>query len=177
MSHPGAFLDRDGTLIEDVHHLHDPARIRVLDGVPESLLALRAAGYKLVLVSNQSGVARGIFTEAHVDAVNEALQRLLGLRFDAIHTCPHHVDGVVEVYARACDCRKPAPGMLIRAIEALDLDPSRSFIVGDRRSDAEAGLTLGVRGYRVRSGPTANDPDHVGSLPDLAAVVRWHLGG
>lgn len=176
MSHPGAFLDRDGTLIEDVHHLHDPARIRVIEGVPEALHALRAAGYKLVLITNQSGVARGIFSVEDVHAVNEALQVQLGLRFDAIEFCPHHVDGVVEAYARACDCRKPGPGMLVRAIEALDLDPARSFVVGDRRSDADAGRTLGIQGYRVRSGPTAHDPDHVDSFPDLAAVVRARLG-
>lgn len=168
-----AFLDRDGTLVEEVNYLARPDQLRVIPGVPEALRALRADGYLLVLVTNQAGVARGYFTEADVVAVHERLQTLLGLRFDAIMVCPHHPEGVVPAYTRVCACRKPAPGMLLDAIARLGVDPARSFIVGDRDNDLATGRALGIPGYLVRTGYGATEPGP--KWDDLGAVVRERL--
>jgi len=154
---PSAFLDRDGTLIEDVGYLGDPERVRLLPGVAEGLRALRAAGYALVVVSNQSGVARGAFGELDVIRVMARMERALGLRLDGLYWCPHHPEGVVPRYARDCACRKPAPGMLIRAAQDLGLDLGRSLVVGDAARDLEAGAALGLRGYRVSAASTGSD--------------------
>ncbi len=170
-----AFLDRDGTLIADVHYLRSPDQIRMLDGVPEALRALRDAGYLLVLVTNQSGVARGLFTLDDVHAVHAALEAKLGLRFDAIRICPHHPDGTVAAFTQVCSCRKPAPGMLCDAIAALGVDPQRSITVGDKRADLDAGHALGIDGYLVRTGHGTTDSAGLVSWADLPAVVRERL--
>ncbi|MFZ5478903.1 MAG: D-glycero-alpha-D-manno-heptose-1,7-bisphosphate 7-phosphatase [Myxococcota bacterium] len=160
---PAAFLDRDGTLVEEVNYLARPEQLRLIPGVPEALLRLRAAGYALVLVTNQAGVARGYFGLDDVTRVHEALEAMLGLRFDGVYTCPHHPD-----FTGPCECRKPAPGLLLRAIAELGLDPARSFVVGDKRTDVLAGEPLGVRGYLVRTGHGAREG---GDWADLAAVT------
>ncbi|MDP2308823.1 MAG: HAD family hydrolase [Pseudomonadota bacterium] len=169
MSGRAAFLDRDGTLIEDVRYLARPDQVRVLDGVPAALRALRDAGYRLVIVTNQSGVAHGYFSERDVADVHAHLQALLGLTFDAILVCPHHPDGTVPEYTRVCDCRKPASGLLKRAIADLDLDPGACFVVGDKGSDIEAGRRIGIPGYLVRTGHDTGRAE--GTYADLAAVV------
>ncbi len=177
MKRPAAFLDRDGTLIEEVNYLARPEQVAVLPGVRDALGALRDAGWALVLVTNQAGVARGYFEESAVIAANARLEALLGLRFDGVYWCPHHPDGVVPSLARACACRKPAPGMIRRAIDELDLRVDGSFVVGDKRSDLEAGRALGLPGWLVRTGHGANEP--AGDWPaaaDLSAVVAEVLG-
>jgi D-glycero-D-manno-heptose 1,7-bisphosphate phosphatase len=130
MTRPAVFLDRDGTLVEEVPYLHDPARVVLPPGVG-ALAAAAAAGYALVVVTNQAGVARGLYDEAAVAAVHRRLGELLagvGVRLDAVLHCPHHPQGTVPGYARACRCRKPGPGMLEAAAERLELDlaPARS---------------------------------------------------
>jgi D-glycero-D-manno-heptose 1,7-bisphosphate phosphatase len=123
MTRPAVFLDRDGTLVEEVPYLHDPERLALLPGVGE-LAALAVAGYALVVVTNQAGVARGLYDEAAVAAVHRRLRRLLagaGVRLDAVLYCPHHPEGTVAAYARTCRDRKPGPGMLEAAARRLDL--------------------------------------------------------
>ena len=166
MSRVAAFLDRDGTLIEDVHHLVRPDQVRVLPGVPDAVRRLREAGYQVIVVTNQAGVARGLFTERDVADVHAHLATLIEV--DAVYHCPHHPD-----FTGACDCRKPAPGLLIRAIAERGLDPRGCFVVGDKRSDVEAGRALGIPGYLVRTGYA-----EIGDWPtydDLAAVVEARL--
>jgi D-glycero-D-manno-heptose 1,7-bisphosphate phosphatase len=153
--HPAVFLDRDGVLVDDVGYLSSASGLRLFPGVPVAARALSDAGFKLVVATNQSAVARGILTEAQLEAIHTHLTLLLsagGAAVDAWLYCPHHpIDGV-EPYRRACDCRKPQPGMLLRARDLLGLDLSRSFLVGDRRSDVVAARRAGCTAILVRTG-------------------------
>jgi D-glycero-D-manno-heptose 1,7-bisphosphate phosphatase len=163
---PAVFLDRDGTLIAEVGYLGDPDGVALLSGVRDAVRRLRDAGFLLVVVSNQAGVARGLFTEDDVVAVNGRLADILadeGLELDGWYYCIHHPD-----FGEPCDCRKPAPGMLTRAAGELGLDLGRSWIVGDHPSDAEAGRRAGARPIIVLSGHTH---DHDDELPEGVPVV------
>ena len=145
-----AFLDRDGTIIAERDYLADPAGVELLPGAIAGLRALRAAGYTLVLVSNQSGIARGLYGIAEYQAVQARLRDLL--RQDDVATaasyyCPHHPD-----FTGPCDCRKPAPGLYRRAAADLDLDLARSLFVGDKLSDVLPAATFGGTGLLVRTG-------------------------
>ncbi|NQU75278.1 MAG: HAD family hydrolase [Planctomycetes bacterium] len=150
------FLDRDNTIIEDHGFLSDPAGLRLLPGVERALKGLAQAGYKLVVVTNQSGVARGLITEQALAKVHEELQRQLaehGAQLDAIYYCPYLPEGSVQEYARDSDERKPKPGMLLRAAEEMNIDLSASWMVGDSPRDVEAGQRAGCQTVRVRIGP------------------------
>jgi D-sedoheptulose 7-phosphate isomerase len=170
------FLDRDGTLIVNRHYGSDPDGIELFDDVVEGLLELRAAGYKLVLVSNQSGVARGYFDEAAVARMHDRLQRMLnqhGAALDGMEYCPHHPEGDTSPYAMECVCRKPAPGMLHRAARKHGVDLSASWMVGDIEADVEAGRRAGARTVLV--GPEAAQPPPDHRAEDFAAAVRHIL--
>jgi len=152
---PAAFLDRDGTIIEDVHYLPDPGEIRLLPGAAEGMSLLREAGYRLICVTNQSGVARGILTERKLHEIHATLQRMLaerGVALDDVYYCPHLPEGAVAAYARECDCRKPKPGMLIRAAEEHGIALAGSVLIGDSERDIEAGRAAGCRTVRIVSG-------------------------
>jgi D,D-heptose 1,7-bisphosphate phosphatase len=156
------FLDRDGTLIANRHYGSDPDGIELLDGVVEGLLKLRGAGYKLLLVSNQSGVARGYFDEGAVARMHDRLQRMLdlhGAALDGLEYCPHHPEGVLSPYAVECSCRKPAPGMLRRAARKHSVNLSASWMVGDIEADVEAGRRAGTRTVLVGAETSLNPPD------------------
>ena len=170
------FLDRDGTLIVNRHYGSDPDGIELFDGVVEGLLELRAAGYKLVLVSNQSGVARGYFDEAAVARMHDRLQRMLdrhGAALDGIEYCPHHPEGDTPPYDVECACRKPAPGLLRRAARKHGVDLSASWMVGDIEADVEAGRRAGARTVLVGPELAQPSPDH--RAEDFAAAVRHIL--
>jgi D-glycero-D-manno-heptose 1,7-bisphosphate phosphatase len=149
------FLDRDGTLIEEVGYLDRPERVELYPWSVDAIRALNRAGLRIVMVTNQSGIARGFFTEAIVEAVHAHLAALLeasGAHIDAYYYCPHHPDGKVAEYARACDCRKPARGLVDRAVGELGIDPRQSFTIGDRWLDVALARTIGARGILVRTG-------------------------
>jgi D-glycero-D-manno-heptose 1,7-bisphosphate phosphatase len=152
MSRPAIFFDKDGTLIEDVPYNVDPARIVLAPHAREGVKALADAGYAIVVVSNQSGVARGMFEEAALDGVRERLEDLLGRRLDGFYCCPHHPDGVVRDLAKDCVCRKPMPGLLHRAAAELDLKLSTSWMIGDILNDVEAGRRAGTRTVLMDNG-------------------------
>jgi histidinol-phosphate phosphatase family protein len=142
------FLDKDGTLIVDVPYNVAPERIRLTPGAVEGLRALHAAGYALIVVSNQSGVARGLFAEAELGAVVARLRELFdeaGVPMAGFYYCPHHPDGVVRRYVVTCGCRKPAPGMIERAARDHGIDLARSWTIGDILHDVEAGRRAGCR--------------------------------
>ncbi len=149
-SRRGLFLDRDGTICALVPYLKDPARVELLPGVGSALARARAAGWRPVVVTNQSGIARGLMARPEVDEIHAALDRLLaahGAAIEAYFICPHH-----PAFTGACACRKPAPGLLQAAARALDLDLGRSAMVGDTIEDAQAGAAAGCRSFLVETG-------------------------
>lgn len=142
------FLDKDGTLLEDIPYNVDPAQMRLTPGAGPALRRLQDAGYLLIVVSNQSGVARGYFPPTALRGVRwrlEALVEPFGVRFAEVSFCVHHPDGVVAPYAHECDCRKPQPGMLLRAARRHAIDLPRSWMIGDILDDVEAGCRAGCR--------------------------------
>lgn len=166
MSVPGAFLDRDGVLIEDSGYPHRDEDLKLIPGAAAAVRRLNAAGYLTVIVTNQSGVARGLFDEDRMHAFNALLlQRLTddGARIDAVYACPFHADAVVERYRHPDHPdRKPNPGMILRAVAEHGIDPARSILIGDRDSDMEAARRAGVEGLLFEGG-------------DLDAFVRARL--
>ena len=147
------FLDRDNTLIYDPGYIHEPEKVRLLEGVPEGLKLLKDAGFLLVVVSNQSGIGRGYFEEEDFWAVNRRLQELLkpcGVQIDAFYFCPHRPD-------ENCSCRKPKTGMVERAAEELGIDVSESVVIGDKDSDVELAFNCGCKaGVKVGAPPFEN---------------------
>ena len=176
------FLDRDGTLVHARHYPSRPEDLVLYDGVGPALRAVQAAGFRLVVITNQSGIAHGYFTAADLGRRHDPLAAELarfGVRLDGVYFCPHHVDGIVPELAVACDCRKPQPGMLTRAAADLGLDPGRSWFVGDILDDVEAGRRAGCRTVLVDLGtepPPADPlrrPDYVArDAPHALGIVR-----
>ena len=149
------FLDRDGTLIEEVGYLDRPERVALYPWSIDAIRALNRARIRVVMATNQSGVARGFFTETVVDEVHRHIASLLaagGAHLDAYYYCPHHPDGKVEGYAVRCGCRKPGRGLVDRAVAEFGVDPARSFAVGDRWLDIGLARAVGARGVLVRTG-------------------------
>lgn len=162
MAEKAIFLDRDGTIVDDPGYLADPAKLKLLGGVDLAIKSLRQAGYRIVVVTNQSGVARGMLTEATLKAIHDKMADLLagkGAPIDAIYHCPYHPEGSVEPFAKDSDLRKPAPGMLTRAAEKLDLDLQRSWMVGDAARDVQAGVNAGCRTVLIDGGDDKHEPD------------------
>ena len=155
MSRPAVFLDRDGTLIEDVGYVDRLERLQLYPWSLESVRLLRRSGYAVVVVTNQAGVARGFVREQAVTDVFDLIQEQLaaiGERLDGHYYCPHLVDAPVESYRRSCSCHKPLPGMVEQAVAALDLDVSRSYVVGDRWTDVQLARAVGAKAVLVQTG-------------------------
>jgi D-glycero-D-manno-heptose 1,7-bisphosphate phosphatase len=169
---PAVFLDRDGTMIEDVGYLNSLDRVTFFPWTVDAIRALNRAGLPVVVVTNQAGIAREFLTEAFVEETHRLIAAKLeagGARVDAYYYCPHHPDGTVEAYAQRCDCRKPGRGMADRAVKDLGLDPARSFVVGDTWLDVGLARAIGARGILVRTG--AGAAWEVRAPPDVAADV------
>ncbi len=155
------FLDRDGTVNEEVGYLTDLGNLRLIDGAGAAVRRLNDAGFKVVLVTNQSGVARGYFPETLVHEAHAQLDRMLGqfgARIDAVYYCPHHPTAGNSHFTCDCDCRKPRTGLIDRAVKELAIDRSHSYMVGDKWSDVELGQRAGVHAILVRSGFAPDDP-------------------
>ena len=182
------FLDRDGTVNEEVGYLRSLDLLKLIPGAAAAIGRLNRAGYKVVLVTNQSGVARGYFPESLVDAAHDLLAGMLkqeGAFFDGVYYCPHHPTAGNSKHTVVCDCRKPATGLIDRAAKDMDIDLARSFMVGDKWSDVELGHRAGTRSILVRSGFAPDDPgnrrpSHVDdpdfTAHDLAEAVDWIIG-
>lgn len=162
------FLDRDGVINRDHAYVHRWEDFEFMPGAIDAMRQLKQAGYALVVVTNQSGIARGYYTEAQYQALTARMQQALaeaGAAVDAVYHCPHHPQGSVATLAMACDCRKPAPGMISRAVQELNLSLVDSILIGDKLSDIEAARAAGVgRAYLVASNSSA--PDTAGTPPD-----------
>jgi D-glycero-D-manno-heptose 1,7-bisphosphate phosphatase len=149
------FLDRDGTIVEDPGFLHEPDKVELLPGAAEGIKRLNESGYLVVVVSNQSGIARGLYTVADYTAVQRRLAELLqarGAHLDGSYFCPHHPQFPGTPGTPSCDCRKPGPKLFRDAQKALDIDFARSWWVGDRLSDVQPALSLGGQGILVATG-------------------------
>ena len=177
---PTVFLDRDGTINEEVAYLDDPDRLRLIPGAAEGIRLLNEAGILVIVASNQAGIGRGYFSAATVEAIHERLAEQLakrGAHYDAVYYCPHHP-------SEGCECRKPKAGMLVRAAREHKIDTRRAFMVGDKVSDLEAGRRFGCRtvlvltGYGKQARTTYDDanfqPDCVSA--DLCVGAKWILG-
>jgi len=187
MSNKAIFLDCDGTLIEDPGYINSPDQVKLLEGVTKALVELRAMGYKLIVVSNQSGVARGIVTEQVLGEIHNRLRQQLaekGAHLDEIYYCPYHPEGVVRKYRKESDWRKPNPGMLLAAADELSIDLSQSWCIGDSNRDIEAGLRAGCKTILVNrlslyktsyDGPAEPTPDYKSvNMKEAVNIVKQY---
>lgn len=168
MSEKAIFLDRDNALIEDPGYINHPDQVKLLDGVAEALIELKALEYKLIVVTNQSAVARGIVTEKVLGEIHDRLEQLLAeqnVSLDRIYYCPYHPDGVVPKYSKESNCRKPAPGMFQKAAVEMDLDLSQSWCIGDSSRDVEAGRRAGCKTILIDT-PSHQKPSGSSLLPE-----------
>jgi D-glycero-D-manno-heptose 1,7-bisphosphate phosphatase len=169
-----AFIDRDGVINVDHGYVHRIDQFQLLPGVPSALRRLHDAGLRLIVVTNQSGIARGLYDEADFFSLTQHLQDLLdghGVRFDAVYHCPHLPDASVPAYRRDCDCRKPAPGMLLRGIAEFGIDPARSVLFGDKTTDIQAGRAARIGWCCLIGHETASAAGADAVAPDLASAV------
>jgi D-glycero-D-manno-heptose 1,7-bisphosphate phosphatase len=179
------FLDRDGTMIADVGYLSRVADVAFYPWTVDAIRALNHAGFPVVVVTNQSGIAKGLLTEDVVADVHRAMTDVLaagGASVAAYYYCPHHARGSVPAFTVECDCRKPRSGLIDRAARELGLDPARSFVVGDKWSDVGLARAAGARGLLVRTGLGAAAARHPepglaadAIVDNLAAAASWIL--
>ena len=180
------FLDRDGTINEEVHYLHRPEDLRILPGVAEGIARLRRAGFRIVVVTNQAGVARGYYGPEDVERLHACMNRQLeaaGAKIDEFYYCPHHPVHGIGPYKIQCRCRKPGTGMFEMAEERFDVDKARSFMVGDKLLDVEAGKNYGLTSILVGTGygreqhekdmRTGVSPAYDFYAEDLLVAARW----
>ena len=185
MANRAVFLDRDGTLIAEAGYLNHLDRLTLFPYSIDAVRQLNAAGFLVVVITNQAGIARGVVPESFLAEAHRYLDERLGAggaRVDRYYYCPHHPDGIVEGLNRRCECRKPAPGLWTRAAADLDLDLSRSFSVGDRWHDVQAARAAGTRSVMVRTGYGREEEPHPRpgvaadvTVDNLAAAVGWIL--
>jgi len=171
---PAVFLDRDGTIIEEVEYLSDIRDLRPFHGVRRSLQMLRNSGFAVVLVTNQSGVARGYFSEEFVRSVHARLEEMLSFKFDGIYYCPHGPDD-------GCDCRKPKPGMIRQAVEEIGIDLDQSYMIGDKSIDIDLAVRAGfpgllvLTGYGVDNKGKQNIAEPIYLASDFNDACKWIL--
>jgi len=187
MAHQAVFLDRDGTLNEEMGYVNHVERFVLLPRVGEAIRLLNEHGFKVVVITNQSGVARGYFPESLLHLVHQRMEALLeneGAHLDGIYYCPHHPDAGVPAYRQECHCRKPDTGLAETAARELDVDCSKSYVIGDRGAELEFAHRIGAQGILVLTGYGKGEweycrdqwkvkPDYVAL--DLYEAVHWIL--
>ena len=185
MSDKAIFLDRDNTIIDDPGYINHPDQVKLLDGAAQALVQLKAMGYKLIVVSNQSGVARGIVTEKTLSEIHDRLKQLLaenGAYLDGIYYCPYHPEGSIAKYRRQSDLQKPKPGMLLKAANEMDIDLSLSWMIGDSARDIEAGHQAGCRTILIEkyqhfepNRPNRTAPDYKAvNMKEAVNIIKKH---
>jgi D-glycero-D-manno-heptose 1,7-bisphosphate phosphatase len=186
MADNAIFFDRDDTLIEDPGYINHPDQVKLIAGVPEALIELKELGYKLIVVSNQSGVAHGMFTEEVLGQIHDRLKELLaekGVFLDQIYFCPYHPDGAIEKYRRDSDRRKPGPGMLLTAADEMDIDLGQSWMIGNSDRDIIAGSRAGCKTILIYPSSQRKairhlkiKPDHeVVNMREAVNIIKKHL--
>ncbi|MFQ5632864.1 MAG: D-glycero-beta-D-manno-heptose 1,7-bisphosphate 7-phosphatase [bacterium] len=181
------FLDRDGTINEEVNYLSTIEQFKFIDGAVDAIRLLNEAGLLAILITNQAGVARGYYDEDRVAKIHDFMEKQLqrsGARLDGIYYCPHHPTAGLGKYKIDCQCRKPNPGLLEKAAADLHIDLSKSYVIGDKISDLQAGLAVGCRTILVRTGygkevekalpEDGLQPDYIAD--DVLEAVGWILG-
>ena len=166
------FLDRDGTINKEANYLSHPGQIELISGSAEGIKLLNENGFTVVVITNQSGVARGIIEEEKLPLIKDRLCCLLeekGAKIDGYYYCPHYPDGKIEKYALKCDCRKPEPGMLRQAAEDLDIELKGSYVVGDKACDLKLGKNVGAVAIMVRTGYGESEVENYEPSPDYIA--------
>lgn len=183
---PAVFLDRDGTMIHDIGYLSRYDDVRWFGSTIDAIRMMNRAGFLVLVTTNQSGIGRGMYTEAALQSIHESMARHLqagGAAVDGWFYCPHHPEAEIEAYRSVCTCRKPSPGMIQQAARQFEIDLARSFVIGDKPADLGAATAAGASGILVRTGygestmrsrpETAADAAHV--APDLMAATSWLL--
>ncbi len=184
------FLDRDGTINDEVGYLDSADKLRIIPAAFKAVRLINSSGMKAVVITNQAGVAKGLFTEEFVREINEQIQSALlaqGALIDRFYFCPHHPTEGIDPYRLICNCRKPEPGLLLQAAVDLNIDLARSYVIGDRLRDVETAHRAGAKGVLVmtgygqdfmqKSGPDRanelNQPDYIAQ--DILEAVYWIL--
>lgn len=177
MARRAVFLDRDGVLIHDIDLLTRCAQVELYACAPQAIHRLREAGFAIVVVSNQTVIARGLASEQDVELVHAWIQQLLrtsgGGEIDRFYFCPHHPNATLPQYRVACDCRKPRPGMLLQAAQEMNLDLGASYMVGDRISDIVAGQRAGCRTILVQTGKHQAPPIETADVREMTAELDY----
>ena len=180
------FLDRDGTVCEEVGYLSSVTQMQLIPRSGKAIRKLNERGFKIIIVTNQAGVARGFFPESILPALHAEMERLLreeGAHIDGLFFCPHHPTEGIPPYRIACDCRKPAPGLLLKAASKFGVDLTSSYMVGDHLSDVECGQRVGAQAILLLTGHGREQLERMASLPvppshiaeDLFEAVEWIL--
>ncbi len=175
MPERAVFLDRDGTVNEEVGFLNNPDQLKLIAGTPEAVKLLNNMDFLTIIVSNQSGIARGFLSETQLHQIHRRLKNMLreiGAIIDNIYYCPHHPEAEIFRYRKDCKCRKPKPGMLRRAAEEMEIDLQKSYLIGDKLSDLAAGFAAGCRTVLVLTGYGRKSQQGIGELdfaPDYIA--------
>lgn len=177
------FLDRDGTIVNDIGYMNSPEQLQFIPGSIPAIKKLNEAGYKVVVITNQSGVARGMITEDMLQTIDKTMHKKIlngGAHLDAIYYCPHHPEHGTYPYKQVCECRKPHPGLIKKAERDLGLDLKSSYMIGDKATDIEAGKSAGTSTIMVMSGRGQQEkpklkeqPDHIAA--DLSRAANWIL--
>ncbi len=166
------FMDRDGTIVEDVGYMNSPEQIKFIPGSIEAIKMLNQAGYKVVVITNQAGVARRLITEDMLQTIDKTLHKWIlngGAHLDGIYYCPHHPEHGLYPYRQICECRKPHTGLIKRAHRDLNIDLSQSFMIGDKATDVEAGKRAGTKTILVLTGRGKNEKEMLKEKPDHIA--------
>jgi D-glycero-D-manno-heptose 1,7-bisphosphate phosphatase len=184
---PAVFLDRDGTLVEEVGYLDRPELVALYPWSVDAVRLLNRAGYLVIVVTNQSGIAQGLFDEESVGATHRLIDQRMargGARIDAYYYCPHHPEAALPEYRAVCRCRKPEPGLVLRASAEHEIDLAASFVIGDRWRDVALAPAVGARGILVRTGYGRFEEQQRPAGVEQAAIcsnlmeaVAWLLAG
>jgi D-glycero-D-manno-heptose 1,7-bisphosphate phosphatase len=179
VSQRAVFLDRDGTMIEDVGYLDRLERLKLFPYTIDAVRLLNRAGYKVVVVTSQNGIAQGVLTEGFLGEAHAHLSRLFeaaGAKIEGYYYCPHSTHAAVERYRTECECRKPKPGMILAAARDHSLDVSQSFVIGDRWRDIEMGLAAGTRALLVETGygrtEASRRPANIPPVPVAGTLIE-----
>lgn len=178
MKNKAVFLDRDGTINIDKNYMYKIEEFEFIENVVEALKILYDLGYKLIVVTNQAGIGRGYYTEDDLEKLNNYMTEKLqdaGIKIEKCYFCPHHAEHGIGKYKTECECRKPKPGMILEGIKEFNIDAENSYMVGDKMSDAEAGINAGVKPVIVRTGKDITNEIEESGIEIFSSLYEFAL--